>query len=78
MSKSIIDPDFFLARMKEELQRDMIAAAEPLILATMIQLEKKVRETIAKAVLIQVNSSYEAHRNENFLHIKVKLDVGNN
>lgn len=54
MAKSFIDEGVFLAAMKAEINAEMIKAAEPVIQAAMIEVEKNMRKRLAEYLLARL------------------------
>ena len=59
--------------MTEELKRQMLAAAEPVIQDAMKEIERGMRERVAAWAMGVIDKNYDMWRNQNELMIRVNL-----
>ena len=55
----MINQDVFLAAMKAQINAAMIKAAEPIIQAALVEVEKEMRATLAKHILARIEQTVE-------------------
>ena len=69
-----LDSVAFVAQIRDELNQQMIEAAEPVIQEALADIEKKMRQKVAATVVGMVEHSYRVDVSGGDLRITVKVD----
>ena len=72
--KSMINQDAFLAAMKEQINSAMLKAAEPIILAALVEVEKEMRATLAKHILARIEQTVDIRTMSDRVVFEIRRD----
>ena len=72
MSKTTAHPDGFLQAIKQALNEQMMAEAEPLIQKAVAEFERDMREKLAAKLIAQLDERYSIDRFGSELRITVR------
>lgn len=68
---SFINSELFLQRIREQINGEMLAAAEPLIKEAMEKIERQMRTTLAARLIGSIEQSTHFYERENHLVIHI-------
>lgn len=74
MPKLISNPDNALKLLREQLNDELLHAAEPVIQQAVHEFEKLVRKRLAEHVIRQIDQEYSVERFGDILRIEVGFD----
>jgi len=70
----MINEQEFLAVMKEQINAAMIKAAEPIIKAALMEVEKEMRATLAKHVLARIDQTVDMRTKSDLIVFQIRRD----
>lgn len=71
MSAPLINEEAFIATMKAKLNAAMLAAAEPALQAALKEIERRMREELAKHIISTIETRFELYKHERSIHIVI-------
>lgn len=74
-TKSMINEKEFLVVMKEQINAAMIKAAEPVIQAALVEVEKEMRATLAKHILVRIEQTVDIRTMSDRVVFEIRRDV---
>lgn len=72
MAKTWINEENMLAGLKEQMNAELMAAAEPVIRKAVEEAEKEMRRKLATMFVSLINQSFSIQRNATDLYIRVE------
>lgn len=74
MSYTLLNNDEVLKLLKEKMNREMIAAAQPIIEKALIDIEKAMRQKLGSLVISMLDESMDVDRKGTTLRILITND----
>lgn len=71
MSESLINEAAFIAMMKAKINAAMLAAAEPALQAALKEIERRMREELAKHIISTIETRFELYKDQRSIHIVI-------
>ena len=72
---TLINPDEALRILREKINKEMIAAAEPFIQEALVRSEKAMRERLGSLIISYIDQSFSVERMGTDLRIIIKRDL---